>query len=197
MRRLLIPALTVATLLTGTAALAQPPAGGPPPPGRGERFFDEMDTNKDGVVTRAEVNAVLEKRFAALDTNKDGKISDTERQAERDAHRAERFAALDTDKNGQLSQQEFDAARKGGPDGGKPGFRGGKGPGGGEGRKFGGRGGRDRAPKGDVTKADFMAHALTRFDLLDSNDDGKITAEERDAAMARFNRGPRPDQPKS
>jgi hypothetical protein len=34
----------------------------------------------------------------------------------------------------------------------------------------------------DVTKEMFMRRALTRFDLLDSNDDGKITAAERDAA---------------
>lgn len=191
MNRLLLSTLAAGTLLAGgAAALAQSSNTAPPPPEPRNAFFDEMDSNHDGVVTRAEMTAVVEQRFAALDTDHDGKISAAERQAERDHRRVERFSAMDTDHNGQLSQQELEAARTARAEDGQDG-RGPRGRGFGGGRGFG-RGG-DSA--GDIAKADFMAPALTRFDLLDSNDDGKITAEERDAAMARFHRGPRGHNP--
>lgn len=192
MNRLLLSALAAGTILAGSAfALAQMPAGNQASP-HGHPFFEEVDANHDGVVTRAEVTASAEKRFAELDSNRDGKISQAERDAHRQAERArrtaERFAGLDTDKNGQLSPQEFGAAHDRPVEGDHPGM----GPGGmdKDGRSHGrggwGHGGWGRGPQGDVTKTDFMAPALRHFDMLDSNDDGKITAEERDAAMARF-----------
>lgn len=193
MKHLLISALAAGTIVTGSAvALAQISTGTQPAP-RGHPFFENMDANQDGVVTRAEVTAATEKRFADLDTDRDGKVSQAERQAAREAMRArrttERFAALDADKNGQLSPQEFDAARD---KRGRPGM--------GAERKGHGRGGwgqgeRGRGSQADVAKADFMAPALRRFDVMDSNDDGKITAEERDSAMARFHHRPG-DRPK-
>lgn len=205
MNRLLLSAMAAGTMFTGSAiALAQ--SAPPPPPPHGHRLFEEMDANHDGVVTRAEATALLEKRFAELDANHDGKISPEERQAkrqaDRDRRRAERFAALDTDKNGQLSLQEFSAPRpERGPDGNGPGLDG-MGPGGAHhggmrhgGPKFGWGRGPDRGPEGDVTKADFMRPGLTYFDLLDSNDDGKITMAERDAAMTHHRGGPRPIGP--
>ncbi len=206
MNHRLLAALAAGTLLaSGAAALAQastaPP---PPPPPAGNPFFDEMDANKDGVVTRAEIGAVLDKKFAALDTDHNGTISQAERQAHRQAERDkrfnERFAAMDTDHNGQLSPAELRAAHdgrdgpgpyKGGRGFGGPGFggRGHDGPGGPGGPGPHRDGGPDGAPKagdpkdgGDMTKAEFSKRALTMFDLLDSNDDGKITAAERDAA---------------
>jgi len=192
MNRLFLSALTACTILAGSAvALAQMPASQAQSSPRGHAFFEAVDANHDGVVTRAEATAAAEKRFAELDTNHDGKISQAERDAKRQAERArrtaERFAALDTDKNGQLSPQEFGAPREGGPGMGKGdsgGWRHGR-----WGHGGWGQGGWGRGPQGDVTKTDFMAPMLRHFDMLDSNDDGKITAEERDAAMARFGHG--------
>lgn len=207
MNRRLLAALAAGTLFANSAAvLAQVPAAPPPPPAAGHSFFDEMDSNKDGVVTRAEVTAVLDRRFAALDINQDGIISQTERQAHRQAQRdrrfAERFAALDTDHNGQLNPVELRAAddrrvgRDRDTDSPPP-----RGPAFSDALAFGGRGhggwkygpgnthesvSRNRRNSASeitpLTKAAFSKRTLAIFDLLDSNDDGKITAAERDAA---------------
>jgi hypothetical protein len=66
-----------ATALAG-AALAQPPAGGPPmdPAAR----FKMMDANSDGAVTKDEWKGPAE-RFDAIDTNHDGKITAAEMAA--------------------------------------------------------------------------------------------------------------------
>lgn len=68
-----------------TSALAQTAAPPAPPPGGGG--WMRADTNGDGVVTRAEVVAEAEARFAAMDTNKDGKVTPEERNAARAAMR--------------------------------------------------------------------------------------------------------------
>lgn len=210
MNRRLLSLLTVGTLLaSGASALAQTPPVAPAPP-TGHRFFDEMDANKDGVVTRAEVSANIDKRFALLDADHNGTISQAERQAGRNKVRdkifAERFAALDTDRNGQLSPAELRAGKEvarpdmdhadKGHGFGRPGRGGWSG---------GPDGGRDDGPQGrgfegDVTKDAFAKRALTKFDLLDSNDDGKITAAERDAAAGQGGfpgHGRRGDKPRN
>ena len=197
MNAFLLSALTATTLMTGGAVLAQQPSPPPPPPHTG--FFDAMDRNKDGVVTRAEVTSILDQRFAAIDTDKNGVLSPAERKAAADAQREQRFNAhfdaTDTDKNGQLSRDELRAAHGHGSKGSQPEA------GGPAGREFHGKdrhrggwrgfapGGRGDA-MGDVTKQDYMARALRQFDLLDSNDDGKITGAERDAVRPPM---PRPE----
>jgi len=40
-----------------------------------DRFFRDLDKNKDGYLTRDEVPEALRENFARIDTNKDGKIS--------------------------------------------------------------------------------------------------------------------------
>lgn len=78
--------LAMASGLLATGALAQtmPPA---PPPGGG---MMRLDANHDGVITRAEMIAEAEARFAAMDTNKDGTVTADEREAARAAMRAQR-----------------------------------------------------------------------------------------------------------
>jgi hypothetical protein len=78
--------LAMTSGLLATAAVAQtvPPA---PPPGGG---MMRLDANHDGVITRAEMIAEAEARFAVMDTNKDGKVTPEERDAAREAMRAQR-----------------------------------------------------------------------------------------------------------
>lgn len=158
-----------------------------------------------GTVTRAEAQDKAAAMFARLDANGDGKLD----PADREAMMAKRFDAMDANHDGQLSKQEFLAAHQrmpGGPgrDGppmGGPGMAGhdmeghgmegpGKGP-----RMMGhgmrgGMGGMGRMAamadtNGDhaISRDEFMAAAMKRFDAADANRDGKLTPEERKAAM--------------
>jgi len=147
-----------------------------------------MDPFGDATVTRAEAQAKAADMFAKLDVNGDGKLD----QADRVAAMGKRFDAMDTNHDGMLSRQEFmDAHQKmmgamghrEGPDG--------AGAGSGEHRMGGMRmmAGmkmlREADTNGDkaVTRDEFMAAALKRFDADDANHDGKLTPEERRAAM--------------
>jgi hypothetical protein len=66
-----------ATLALAGPALAQQAA---PQPGK---FFDATDTNKDGVISKAEWEAGGRRPegFAMMDSNKDGKVTKAEGQA--------------------------------------------------------------------------------------------------------------------
>jgi len=158
------------------------------------------DTNGDGNVTRAEMMASVSKKFAKMDVNKDGKLNKADRKARRDARFAkmdsnndgglspaelkaakvkraqERFARMDTDGNGLLSKEEMRKKR-----GGKHKMRG---------RGRGGRGqGAMRMMKRADTNGDMAVSlqemrtaATARFNKVDTNNDGVLTKEERQAA---------------
>jgi len=175
MKKIILGSSLAAMLMAGGIAVAAP--GGP----RGG--------DRDKSVTRTELIAQVDARFAKMDVDKDGKLTPADRAAMHKARADARFAALDADKNGQISRAEFDApgARRGGPDGergpGKMG-RGGKHHGMGHGGHGGpgmGRGGPE-GPKVDVTLEQFRAEALTRFDKQDANKDGTVTPAERKAS---------------
>ena len=91
-------------------------------------------------------------------------------RADEQAKADERFAALDTDKDGTLSSAEQKAVQ---------GQRGPGGPGGGLRRA-------DANGDGTITKDEYIAAQLERFDRQDADKDGKLTKAERDAARARF-----------
>jgi len=96
-----------------------------------------------------------------------------------EAQAAARFDALDTDHDGSLSPAELAAARAERPGGGaaradRPRR---DGAGGGIGRMMDGNG------DGKVTKDEFMAGTLRRFDMMDANHDGQLTKAERQAAF--------------
>jgi len=162
-------------------------------------MFDKADANRDGQVSKAEFDAAREARKA-------------ERGAKRDERRAERFTAMDADKNGQVSRQEYDAAHAerqqkwaDAREAGKPGSDGKA-----EGRRWGRHGGHHRGPgmgfamgggrmggekwfehadadkNGSVTLAEASAKPLERFDAIDTNKDGTISPEERQAAVKTF-----------
>lgn len=80
-----------------------------------QRFFDKVDTNHDGVISRAEYQAWVDGRFAKLDTSGSGSIdaSDlvnspaTQRLAQK---RAERFIKhYDSSGTGKVSKADFEA----------------------------------------------------------------------------------------
>ncbi|TCM16993.1 EF hand domain-containing protein [Novosphingobium sp. PhB165] len=192
--------LSAAALTISGVAVAQTPQSA----GRPGHDF-KADANGDGTVTRAEAQAAAEAAFARLDVNKDGKIDQADRDARRAQMREEQFKRLDTNGDGSISKAEFMADR--GPGNGAPGNwgpgkrgpgdHGGRGPGGDRGPGgFGGRGdmaGMAGANKdGSVTKAEFVAAAMNRFDKMDTNKDGQVTREERQAARQQM-RAQHPD----
>lgn len=205
-----------AALLSGsllyTAALAAPDAHGADGPPHGpQAWLSKLDTNHDGIITRAEATAGAEVLFNRLDANHDGKLDRADfellRQQKREAIRARIFALIDTNHDGVISKAEFLADQpEHGPDGGgNHGPRlGGHGP---DGRGFEGHGPDDAGPghgrfggpdgegmklqmlkrmtgtEGSVSKAVFTAAALKHFDAMDTNHDGRLTAEEQQAGL--------------
>lgn len=89
----------------------------------GARMFERLDTNTDGYIDRAEVDAAQAERFAKADTNGDGALSAEEMHAARAEHREGRkgkrrgghgradFDTLDADKDGSITRAEWDAAK--------------------------------------------------------------------------------------
>lgn len=121
----LIPAAALcATLLAGAAMAGQDHQHRDP--------LARADANGDGIVTREEMLADVDARFAKLDANKDGKVSLEERKAfaensrmgnrtdangdgsitldEQRAQANKRFDRIDTNHDGKIDQAERDAA---------------------------------------------------------------------------------------
>jgi hypothetical protein len=108
--------LAIATLALAAAVQAgENPA--PPPAGR-----SSVDANADGIVTREEAQAHprLAGQFDAVDTNKDGKLDAAEMNAHREAMRGQgradaqaRWAAADKDGDGAISRKEADESLPG------------------------------------------------------------------------------------
>ena len=171
-----------------------------------QQHFARVDTNRDGAITQAEVQALQAKRgerlakradrqgrrdpaqrFQRLDTNRDGQLT----RAEIDAGRAARaqaaavrgqrmFERLDTDRNGAISATEFQARQQ---------LRGQRSAKRGErlqrrsanGGRFGGHmfAMADANKDGRVTLQEAQTAALRHFDMADANKDGQVTREER------------------
>ena len=185
-----VGSLFVGGLAVSHLALAQPGHGDRG--GRGGGMMAMADANKDGKISKAELTAALDARFAKMDRNRDGKLTKEDRELGRQARLDERFAALDSDRNGQISKAEFMAghqARVGRPDGDRqrgPGKRDGRGfgrhHGFGDGMMFRGMRRGDAAKDGAITRAEFTARPLAMFDKADANKDGFVTADEMQAA---------------
>ena len=181
-------------LLAGAALLGIAGPGVAQGPGpRGDR---------DAAVTRDQVIAGVDERFARLDANDDGRFTPEEARAlgeQRRAQRADRmFERLDLDRNGSITREEVSQARaqrqanrgerraEAGP--GMRGHRGMRGHGGMRGHHgrrgfaMGMRSGRMFGEQGFATREQFRERALARFDRADANHDGTLTAEERHEA---------------
>ena len=80
-----------------------------------QRFFDQIDTNHDGRVSRDEYRAWVDGRFARLDANHDGtvdagEIASSPQTQERVQKRAERFVRhFDASGSGKVSEADFEA----------------------------------------------------------------------------------------
>ena len=189
MRKTFLTGLSVIALaaVAGVATAQVPPAGAAAP------YQARGEANRQ--MTRAEFVDTRVARLTALDANRDGTVSVEERQAGMQARQAERadarFAKLDANGDGSISRAEFDAGHAARPDrgpraeraGNREGHRGGarhamRGPGrpGAEGRGPG----RERGP---VVISDVAAKLGERFDKMDANRDGVISADERRTAM--------------
>lgn len=181
MRKLTLTLTAAAIAITGVAAHAAPGMGG-------HGGFD-----RDAPMTRAQAETHANAMFDRIDFNKDGKLD----QADREARKAAQFDRMDTDKSGSISKAEFMAKRERpegagrGPDGANAGKPDGEHRGHWGGKRGGGRhhGGGFMMKKADtngdgaVSKAEFVASNLARFDASDANKDGTVTKEERRAAF--------------
>lgn len=100
-----------AAMITAGFALAEPPHGD------GGWLIEKLDTNGDGSITKAEVEAAKAAKFAAADANGDGGLTMAEMEAFREAERARMMEAMKTrmfnenDANGDgvISIDEFDS----------------------------------------------------------------------------------------
>lgn len=132
-------------------------------------------------LSRADLLKQLETRFQAIDTNKDGLVTREELdaadktmvqrvQAGRAQKRTELFNRLDTNKDGQLSRAEFDAGDKMrvvAEDSAATIAK------------------LDTNKDGKLSAAELQAPALADFNRLDTNKDGIISAGERPRRGAR------------
>ena len=215
MKKILFGGAAAIALVSGTALLAQvaPPAKGAHAghkmtmqtelrtdvAGHLQKMFARLDTNKDGFITQAELDALqtqrqtkLEQRaehfdpakvFARLDANNDGKITQAEADAVRNARAAAKgkpasahaglIARLDTNKDGVVTRAEFDAAA------GQMHARMEQAA-----MHHGGFGAHllqtaDLNKDGRVSLAEMQQMALQHFDQADLNHDGKLTPDER------------------
>lgn len=173
----------VGLLSLGTTAIAQPAASPAP---RGGESRQPMD--------RAALQSRAAAMFDAADKNRDGLLSVEERQAQRaegrEKMRERMFARLDANKDGTISKEEFNARRNATrparPEGARDGKRERSAAFRNHGRGFGGMMmmPRQLAEYRDkpIPRATFIEASLVRFDRIDTDRDGKISATERDAA---------------
>lgn len=113
--------VAVAGLVIGSAALADHHGGGMHEhQGKEGRMpmFGMFDENKDGKLSRDEVQKGVDRMFTEIDTNKDGTISQDEMRAHHKSMHdkmhskmQERWKAADKDGDGALSRAEVDAAK--------------------------------------------------------------------------------------
>ncbi len=87
--RMAVGLMIAASGLVAAGAMAQTMPAPPPPPAPGGGMM-RADTNRDGSITRAEMIADAEARFAAMDGDRNGSVTAEERDAAREAMRAQR-----------------------------------------------------------------------------------------------------------
>lgn len=150
--------------------------GGPGMGGRMQQGFMQLDTDGDGAVSREEMQARHDQRMAALDADKDGTVSRDEFM------NADPGAFM-----GRGMGQTYDAM----PEDMKAMMQ--------ERRAFMFRG-LDADDSNTLSKEELVAHMEPRFEMMDANDDGRITPDEmgprgRMGGMGGMMQGPGQGQP--
>jgi hypothetical protein len=104
-----IPILAVLLAAVAVPALAQQQSP-PGSPSARMPYFQGMDTNSDGAVSREEFLAGHrgQQYFGAYDLDKDGAVSRQEFEAAGQQRRAQRFAQMDANKDGRLTADEVE-----------------------------------------------------------------------------------------
>lgn len=101
--------LLVLLPLTATAQPPHPPRHG----GHIMKMVEEIDTDKNGTLTKAEIDAGQSQRFAEMDSNKDGNLNISEFESQWASQQRNRmvdgFQRLDEDGDGKVTRNEFDA----------------------------------------------------------------------------------------
>ena len=167
MKTYLISAAAAVSLLTIAPALAQ---NSPAPTAMPAQHMQMQP------MTRAQVLARVQKHFAIVDTNRDGIITEAEMDAAKQTMRAKMGDKLDANNDGSVSKGDFDDAHQGvqGRHAGMRGMHAGMG-----GRMFGMA---DSNKDGQITLAEATAAATAHFDRADANHDGILTPDEMRAA---------------
>ncbi|SOD95974.1 EF-hand domain-containing protein [Caenispirillum bisanense] len=135
--------------------------------GRMQQRMMQLDTDKDGAVSKAEFQAMHDQRFTALDADKDGTVSQDE------------FVNADPQAMGMGMGPGWNADAM--PEAMKDMMA--------ERRAFMFRG-LDADDSRTLTKDELAAHAEPRFEMIDANDDGKITPDEMGRMGPRGMNGP-------
>jgi len=104
----------VAVLLIHASTMVTPATAQQAASDSAMRWFDDIDVDKDGAMTTAEMVRVRDKRFSRLDGNADGQLTIDEyvfgvppnREDEIERVRR-RFAIIDTDQDGYATKEEY------------------------------------------------------------------------------------------
>lgn len=179
MKKILLTA-GIALIATAGAVVAQAPE--PAPATRPDR------PDRNANLTRAEAIARADQGFARLDVNRDGRFTPEEAQqlrVQRRAQHAERmFDRIDANRDGSITREEMAQAqtqRAERREGGRHGRRGGH-----RGAPRHEIGGRMFGEQGFVTAEQMRERALARFDRVDADRNGTITAAERQQARGQM-----------
>jgi hypothetical protein len=118
MRKIIPAAFALSAAIAASAASAAAPDATMHADKRAEwrqQFFDKIDTNHDGTVSRAEYQAWVDSRFAKIDSNGDGivdadEVATSPAAVERVQKRADGFVRrYDTTGDGKVSKADFEA----------------------------------------------------------------------------------------
>lgn len=150
-----------AAVLTTAVAAAAPGAGA----GAGGRF-GKLDTDGNGSVTRAEMDAKAAERFAAIDADKDGFLTQAELSAHHEAAKA-RWAERAKERAAKNPQRAEQRAERFAKRGERMAERAGK--------QFARR---DANGDGRISLAEFQAGSSRFFERFDADKNGSITQEE-------------------